>query len=39
MPLHAMAAALQAGEVPTPSGRGQWTAVAVARLRRRLAAR
>jgi DNA invertase Pin-like site-specific DNA recombinase len=38
MPLRAMAAALQAEEVPTPSGHGQWTAVAVARLRRRLMA-
>src|SRR5215213_4540584 len=35
--LHALAAALQADDVPTPSGRGRWTAGAVARLKRRLA--
>jgi DNA invertase Pin-like site-specific DNA recombinase len=36
LPLRTVAAALEAEEVPTPSGRGRWTAAAVARLRRRL---
>jgi len=35
--LRALATALQAEDVPTPSGRGRWTAGAVARLKRRLA--
>jgi DNA invertase Pin-like site-specific DNA recombinase len=38
MPLRAVAQALRNEEIPTPSGRGQWTAVAVGRLRGRLAA-
>ena len=33
----ARAAALQAEEVPTPSGRGRWTAGAITRIKRRLA--
>ena len=35
--LRVIAAALEAEEVPTPGGRGRWTASAVDRLRRRLA--
>jgi DNA invertase Pin-like site-specific DNA recombinase len=37
MPLRAVARALRSEEIPTPSGRGAWTAVAVGRLRDRLA--
>lgn len=37
-PLRAVAEQLNAEEVPTPSGRGKWTATAVARIRARLKA-
>jgi DNA invertase Pin-like site-specific DNA recombinase len=36
-PLRTIADALNAEEVPTPSGSGRWTAIAVSRLRQRLA--